>query len=310
MPKKEPVRNNVHVPSASDTPRNNDETALPLETVDISNLVSLQARKNIVAYTRELFSRRHFILANARARALTRGQNTFLGRAWLILQPILDVAVYALIFGYVLRISRGMDNFIGFLTIGVIYLKFATGGLSGGTTIIRSSRNLIHGFNFPSAAIPISATIKQAIDHAVPAVVAVMAALLFQSHKPVSWTVFLAIPLFLLMHCFSLGCMFIVGRITAFIPDTAALVGVLNRGLFFISGVFFDLRKFDRNPEIQAVMQANPIYQFLTGVRMAVLDGEVPPMNLWLYVTAWSFGLMVLGYLFFWQAEERYTSVK
>lgn len=281
-----------------------------LELIDDSQLFNLRGRDNLISYTRRLFARRHFILAYARSRSLSRGRNMFLGRTWLILQPILDVAVYAFIFGYVLHVSRGMDNFIGFLTIGVIYLKFATGGLSAGTSIIRGSKGLISSFNFPTAAVPISTTIKQMIDHAIPAVIAIIGALLFQLDQGISWTIVLVIPLYFLIHCFSLGCMFIVGRATAFIPDLSSIVGVINRGLFFISGVFFDLSKFDKNPHIQEIMQANPIYQFLTAVRQLVLDGEVPPLGTWLYIAAWSFGLLIIGYFYFWQAEERYAVVK
>jgi len=203
-----------------------------------------------------------------------------------------------------------MDNFIGFLTIGVIYLKFATGGLSAGTSIIRGSKGLISSFNFPTAAVPISTTIKQMIDHAIPAMVAIIGALLFQLDKGIPWTIILVVPLYFLIHCFSLGCMFIVGRATAFIPDLKSVVGIINRGLFFISGVFFDLSKFDKNPHIQEIMQANPIYQFLTAVRQLVLDGEVPPLGTWLYIAAWSFGVLIIGYFYFWQAEERYAVVK
>ena len=281
-----------------------------LQLVDDSELYSLRSRDNLLDYSRRLFERRHFILAYARSRSLSRGRNMFLGRAWLILQPILDVSVYAFIFGYVLHVSRGMDNFIGFLTIGVIYLKFATGGLTAGKSLIRGSKGLISSFNFPTAAIPVSTTIKQLIDHLIPALVAIICALLFQLDKGLSWTLVLVVPLYLLIHCFSLGCMFIVGRATAFIPDLAAIVGLVNRGLFFISGVFFDLSKFDKNPHIQALMEANPIYQFLTAVRQVVLYGEVPSLGTWLYISAWSFGLLIIGYFYFWQAEERYTVVK
>ena len=281
-----------------------------LELVDDSQLYNLRSRDNLASYTRRLFDRRHFILAYARSKSLSRGRNMFLGRAWLILQPILDVAVYAFIFGYVLHVSRGMDNFIGFLTIGVIYLKFATGGLSAGTSIIRGAKGLISSFNFPTAAVPISTTIKQMIDHAIPAMVAIIGALLFQLDKGIPWTIILVVPLYFLIHCFSLGCMFIVGRATAFIPDLKSVVGIINRGLFFISGVFFDLSKFDKNPHIQEIMQANPIYQFLTAVRQLVLDGDVPPLGTWLYIAAWSFGVLIIGYFYFWQAEERYAVVK
>ena len=233
----------------------------------------------------------------------------YLGRAWIVLQPILDTAVYILVFGVVLKISKNIDHFIGYLVIGVIFFNFIMRVLNSGAGLIQSSKGMISSFSFPKAALPISLTVKQLLDNVAPAIVGLLIAFLYHGLMPSP--AILTVPVFFLMiHLFSLGAMLIVARITAFIPDLKALVSTFTRGLFFVSGVFFDIHRFDSNETIQSIMLANPAYQFLTAVREATIYQTVPPLGRWLYLASWTFGLLIIGLIFFWEAEERYARVR
>ncbi|MBC3177835.1 ABC transporter permease [Corynebacterium lujinxingii] len=277
--------------------------------VDDTFLRRLSARPGLGRYLAQLWQRRHFIWAEARNKAFSRGRDMYLGRAWIVLQPILDTAVYILVFGVVLNISKNIDYFIGYLVIGVIFFNFITRGLNSGAGLIQSSKGMISSFSFPKAALPISLTVKQLLDNVAPAIVGLLIAFLYHGLTPSP--AILTVPVFFLMiHLFSLGAMLIVARITAFIPDLKALVSTFTRGLFFVSGVFFDIHRFDSNETIQSIMLANPAYQFLTAVREATIYQTVPPLGRWLYLAAWTFGLLIIGLIFFWEAEERYARVR
>lgn len=277
--------------------------------VDDTDLRRLSARPGLGKYLAQLWQRRHFIWAEARNKAFSRGRDMYLGRAWIVLQPILDTAVYILVFGVVLNISKNIDYFIGYLVIGVIFFNFITRGLNSGAGLIQSSKGMISSFSFPKAALPISLTVKQLLDNVAPAIVGLLIAFLYHGLTPS--LAILTVPVFFLMiHLFSLGAMLIVARITAFVPDLKALVSTFTRGLFFVSGVFFDIHRFDSNETIQSIMLANPAYQFLTAVREATIYQTVPPLSRWLYLAAWTFGLLIIGLIFFWEAEERYARVR
>ena len=277
--------------------------------VDDTYLRRLSARPGLGKYLAQLWQRRHFIWAEARNKAFSRGRDMYLGRAWIVLQPILDTAVYILVFGVVLNISKNIDYFIGYLVIGVIFFGFITRGINAGAGLIQNSKGMISSFSFPKAALPISLTVKQLLDNVAPAIVGLLIAFLYHGLTPSP--AILTVPVFFLMiHLFSLGAMLIVARITAFIPDLKALVSTFTRGLFFVSGVFFDIHRFDSNETIQSIMLANPAYQFLTAVREATIYQTVPPVGRWLYLAAWTFGLLIIGLIFFWEAEERYARVR
>ncbi|MDK8664494.1 ABC transporter permease [Corynebacterium coyleae] len=277
--------------------------------VNDTYLRRLSARPGLGRYLAQLWQRRHFIWAEARSKAFSRGRDMYLGRAWIVLQPILDTAVYILVFGVVLNLSKNIDYFIGYLVIGVIFFNFITRGLNSGAGLIQNSKGMISSFSFPKAALPLSLTVKQLLDNVAPAIVGLLIAFLYHGLTPS--LAILTVPVFFLMiHLFSLGAMLIVARITAFVPDLKALVSTFTRGLFFVSGVFFDIHRFDSNETIQSIMLANPAYQFLTAVREATIYQTVPPLGRWLYLAAWTLGLLIIGLIFFWEAEERYARVR
>jgi len=281
-----------------------------LVLVDGSELHSLEARPPLPAYIVQLWQRRHFARAEARSKSFSEGRDMFLGKIWIILNPLLQVAIYALIFGMVLQISRGMENFIGFLVIGVIYFGFVSTALNSSSNLIRSSRGLISSFSFPKASLVFSAIFRQLLDNVVPVLVAVAIALAFQPTVNVNWTLTLLPVHFLLLHVFLTGCSLIIARITAFIPDFKGIVTLISRGLFFASGVFFPISRFDGHPVLMSIMQGNPVYEFLTVVRAIILEGQPGPVSMWIDIIFWSFGLLLIGLLYFWHAEARYASVK
>lgn len=280
-----------------------------LAIIDDSRLLRLNTRPSLFEYLKLLHARRHFIAADAQQKSFKTGQGMFLGRMWLILQPLFEVSVYILIFGVVLNVSRGIENFVGYLIIGVVFFRFVSRGINAGSGLIQSSRAMISSFSFPRAALVLSKVYNQFLENIIPAVVAVtLARLLLIPEKP-SWTMALIVPIYILLHLFILGVVFIVARLTAFIPDIKSLVSLVTRALFFTSGIFFSLERFDGNPTLRGTMQANPVYQFLTAARDVTIYNALPSLETTLTILGWTLGLLILGGIFFWRAEERYTSV-
>lgn len=275
-----------------------------------ANLKPLDLKPGFRQYLTQLWQRRHFIKRYARAQSFSNGRNTFLGKLWVILDPLVQVAMYALIFGFILRTNRGIDNFLGFLIIGVIFFRVTSGSITAGSGLVQKNRALITSFHFPRATIAFSQTFKSFYDNLTPCILAVVLALLFQLESPLSWTFILVIPLYFLIHVFGAGATLISARITAFIPDFKQVISVCVRGLFFVSGIFFSIERFEHHEGLQTLMQLNPIYQFIHAVRTCVLDGQVPSSATWLYLTIWSIALLITGLVTFWSAEARYTHAK
>lgn len=278
--------------------------------VSASSLSTLEARPNLREYIRSLWLNRHYIARDARARVFSTGRGMFLGAAWIVLNPAIQVALYAFVFGFILKVDRGMENFIGFLIIGVILFGFISSGISGGVRLVQSNRGLLKSFSFPKATVALAKGLRSTVDSIPTLCLAVVAALASQYWITPSWTAVLIIPLYILMQFFLTGIILFVGRLTAFIPDFGSLVNVVNRILFFTSGVFWPIERFIQDPDIARIVMNNPCYQFLDAARQLVLHGNIPEAKTWFLLSLWSFGSFILGLIYFWRAEHRYAAIK
>ncbi|SDN22165.1 teichoic acid transport system permease protein [Actinomyces ruminicola] len=272
----------------------------------LQRLSPVGQRPRLGKYIAQLWQRRHFIWADARAKALGSQRGTLLGNAWLIVKPMLDSLVFFIIFGLLLQTSRGIENFIGYLIIGVTLFPPLQRAITGGAQVIQNGRNMIRGFSFPRAVLPISYTLRSAIDSLPPLLAVLLLVMALPPHALPTWHWVLIAPIFLLQFTFGLGLTFFTARITALLPDMRNIWPFLTQFWFYGSGVFFSYERFIDHPTMLAFMDVNPGYLILTMYRNCILYSTVPDARSWVMLIAWAFGTFALGFVFFWAKEVDY----
>lgn len=287
-----------------------ERTSDRLMAVSRNGLREQSQREFLGSYLRRLWKHRFFIFQDAYHRAFSVHQDKFLGRLWLVLEPLLFSAMYGFMFGVILNTSRGIENFVGYVILGTTFFRILQRALGAGSGLMKGSKPLITSFNFPRAAIVFGASAKNVFTSFLPALVAIALALAAQWGNWPGWEILALLPLLLLMHLFGLGLTLITARLTATVPDVKSLIPVIGRAWFYISGVFFLPEKYDNVPMIQDAMQLNPAYRFLDAVRGAVMYHSLPDLRQWVYLAVWSVAIALVGFIYFWLAEERYAQVR
>ncbi|HEV7205904.1 MAG TPA: ABC transporter permease [Jatrophihabitans sp.] len=268
------------------------------------------ARPPIVTYTRELWQRRHFITTFSTANNAVGYSDSILGQAWQLLTPLLNVAVYYLIFGLLLKTSRKIDNFIAFLVIGIFIFTFIQTAMLGGARAINANLALTRVLHFPRAVLPISSTLI-ALQRLLFSMV-IMLPIVLLSGEPLRWSWLLLIPAIALQSVFCLGLAFIMARIGAKIPDTSQVLPFVLRTWLYVSGVFFAIQTVanGRPHWVKQTLEANPGAVYMQLVREALLTKPPshPPYQ-WTLAVFWAIVSLVVGYIYFWKAEEQYGRV-
>ena len=145
------------LPEPVPAPDDQDLSALAVQW----GLSSSSARQPMGSYVRELWSRRYFIIALGSGRKSTQYRDTSLGRLWQVLGPILNAIVYYFIFGILLQTSKGVENFAGFLIIGVFTFTYTQRAVNGGMKSIVNNRQIIRAIHFPRAVLPLSVIVQE-----------------------------------------------------------------------------------------------------------------------------------------------------
>ncbi|HEY0677833.1 MAG TPA: ABC transporter permease [Chitinophagaceae bacterium] len=191
---------------------------------------------------RELFSYKDLLLRLVRRDFLMLYQQTLLGPVWIILQPLLTVFTYILIFDLIIGIpTNGIPPFLFYLTGITIWNLFADifTGLAG--TFVNNI-NIFSKVYFPRMIIPLATTLLH-FSRILIQLLLLIGVILFYYFsgklviKPETW-ILAVIPL-LLTGFIALGCGLIFAVFIAKYRDLMNLLQLLVRLLLFVSPVFF-----------------------------------------------------------------------
>jgi teichoic acid transport system permease protein len=301
------------------------------------------ARPGVFAYAGQLWARRHFIVGFATARNVAMYTEARLGQLWQVLTPLLNAAVYYLIFGKILNTSRGIPDFTAFLITGIFIFNFTQRSFITTSRVITDSLPLIRALPFPRACLPIGYVLIE-LQQLVMSMV-VLTVIVLATGEPLTWYWLLAIPALLLQAVFNVGMGLFLARLGAGADDFGQLMPFLVRTWMYASGVMYSISTIStlqKHPTLTYILQVNPAAVFINLVRNAILKTQrlaapgskpynpalcslynhssktsavydsaychatVTTPQLWLYGAAWAVVALIVGFVFFWQAETRY----
>lgn len=294
---------------ASDAPSGSSVNTLSsaelAELAKDSGLVQVGVRPRFGHYVKSLWQRRHFAIKLASSKSYARNQGSYLGQVWALLNPILWASVYLLVFGLLLNTSRGVDNFIGFLVTGVFMFRFISACISAGAKSITGNQGMITSLQFPRALLPI-ATVLAEFFTLLPSLV-VLLIIVPVTGEPITSSILLMPLAVVLAWLFGTGIAFIFARLVVQIRDFGQLIPFILRASMYISGVFFSIEHYvSQGGAAAAILSHQPIAIYLELVRSTLLTEMTASPSAWLWGIGWALGFPVVGFIFFWRAEEIY----
>ena len=263
-------------------------------------------RPPLDTYLRQLWRRRFYIREEARSKVAGNANRNLLGYGWLVLNPLFVGLGFYVIFGLILNTSRGIENFVGFLMIGVFFFQLSMRCVTGGTQAIRSGQSMIRAFAFPRAALPITVVVREVMNFMPTFIVLAVILAILPPTENLTWRVVLVVPAFVCQTLFALGCAFFLARLGHILPDMSNVVSVFARFWLYASGVFFSIDRFVDQPALQVVMKANPMFAYLQIYRNSILYGTDSPLWMWMLAVGWALVFVIFGFLFFYRGEESY----
>ncbi len=133
---------------ADEVPGGPDESSASLaELASEYGLRPSSARSGLASYLVKVWQRRHLIIAYATARNVSMYTEARLGQLWQVLTPLLNSAVYYLIFGVLFKADRGISNYTAYLVTGVFIFAFTERSIVVGSTVMRANITLIRALH-------------------------------------------------------------------------------------------------------------------------------------------------------------------
>jgi teichoic acid transport system permease protein len=291
--------------TSSAAPYAPQSTAVPT-SVSLRGLQRVGERPSFLDYLVSLWDYRHFIFYDAQARVQTGNEQDRLGRAWLVLSPLLNGLMFYLIMGVILESGSGTPNFIAFLIIGVFLFQMTTRAVSTSSRVIGANKNVIHAFHFPRASLVLAANLRELLSNIPVLITMLILIIVLPPSEEISWRWLLIVPIVALQFTFTLGLGLMLARLVSIFNDANQLITYAMRLWMYTSCMFFSIEKFNDQPVIRSLMEYNPLYNVLHLAREALLYGSAGEWRAWTILTVWALAALAVGIVVFWRGEATY----
>ena len=232
-----------------------------------------------------------------------RYKQTAIGVAWAILQPLLTMVVFTLIFGYVGGFqSKGLQYQVFSYSALLPWTYFAS-ALTGSSGSIAGNKPLVTKVYFPRVLLPIAGVSTPIVDFLLASIVLV--GLIFRYQTWPNIAIVLA-PLFLLVALITaLGIGLFFGALGSRYRDVPYVIPFLTSLGMYVSGVIVPMSQFPKYA--QWVLALNPMTAVINGFQWGVVSAPPPEPGKTLVSLAAMVVIFVLGLWFFRRTEPRFA---
>lgn len=221
-----------------------------------------------------------FLLRNLVIRDLkVRYKNSLLGVIWSLLNPLLMMMVYTVLFTILIP-DETIQNYPVFILVALIPWQMHTGALNASVHAITGSAPIIKKVYFPRILLPTATVLASLVNFLLASLVLLV--LLFVFGVGISIHA-LWIPLILLTQIvFMLGLGYLLAALQTFYRDTAMILEVGLLAWFFLTPIFYPFERFGTQAEVWGIVfnparlmrWVNPMASIVDGYR-TVLWGNV-----------------------------------
>jgi homopolymeric O-antigen transport system permease protein len=227
--------------------------------------------------------------AMARVALKSDASKFFLGYLWWILEPLLYVAVFYVVFNMILESKRA--DFLIFLMCGKFPFIWFSKTVNQASNSIVANKGLIGRINIPKSLFPMS-LVHEGLYRQSAVFTLLCGVLIAYGYEPsINWLWLL--PVMLVNYLMIAGCALIGACLVCLVRDFSMVISLGMNFLLFTSGIFWDVRNL-ADPETSALILAlNPLAFMLDAYRQVLMYQLAPDLIHLLYIGLGS--LVVIG---------------
>ena len=229
-----------------------------------------------------------------------RYRNTGIGVLWSVLNPLLFLLTFYLVFARLMHI--GIAHYASFAFTAIIAWSWLQGALQQSAESITSSATLTAQPGFPLQALPLAA-VGSGLIHLLIAL-PLLALLLLAEGVPLTWRAVTVLPLLGLQGLLLLGMSFIVAALNVRYRDTQHILPVILQVGYFLTPIFYDLNVV--GPEYRGYFTFNPMAVLIQAYRAVLMQGSFPDWRPLAGLFVLALLLLVVGRRYFERARDTF----
>lgn len=252
---------------------------------------------------REILGQHELIFFLAWREIAVRYKQTVLGITWAVMQPVMAMTVFSLVFGRLAGMPSDGVPYPLFAYCGLLPWQLFAYSLTESSNSLVANQNLLTKVYFPRLVIPISVVLASLVDFSIAG--ALLALLMVYYDAALTPAVFL-LPGFVLMAIgLSLGVGLWLSALNIRYRDVRYVVPFLTQFWLFATPVVYPASLVPAR--WQALYGLNPMAGVVEGFRWALLGTPPPSGSLLLVSICVTVLLLVTGALYFRRTESTFA---
>lgn len=248
-----------------------------------------------------IYNYRELLKTNIKKDVGGKYKNSFLGVLWSFINPLLQIAVYALVFQVILR--SNIENYAVYLCCALIPWQYFSSIVLRGAAVIIDNGNILKKVYFPREILPISLVTSEGVNFLISSII-IIGFVLF-SGVGLSVNVLWFFLILIIQYIVSLGIAFIVSSLTVYFRDLLHLLGVFMQLLFYATPIVYSIDAVPTN--FQWLLKLNPMSYLIEGYRDVFYYKTSPNFQNLAIALLMGVVLCVAGYFIFRKLEKRFA---
>ena len=250
---------------------------------------------------KNLYDYRELIKTSVKKDIGGKYKHSFLGVLWSFVNPLLQIAVYAIIFPLIMRNS--IENYTVFMICGLIPWTYFSTVLNRASFVMIENGNIIKKVYFPREILQLSLVTSETVNFLISCVL--ILAFVLITGMGISIYV-LAFPIVLIAQYIMLaGLSLIFSSITVYFRDLQHFIGVILQLFFYATPIVYSVETIPE--EFRWILNFNPMTYIIDGYRAIFYEKTMPDIPTLGIIIAISIGVTVIGYLLFNKLQKKFA---
>lgn len=255
----------------------------------------------MIGIFRNLFNYRELLKNNIKKEIRGKYKKSFLGIMWSFINPLLQIAVYALVFPLILKIKQ--ENYVIFLCTGLIPWTFFSTAISRSASIIIENSNIVKKVYFPREILPVSIISAETVNFLISSLI-ILLFVVFGGMGISKYIVFYPIIL-IVQYLLLIGISLIISAVTVFLRDLSHLIGIVLQLLFYATPIVYASETIPK--EFSWIINLNPMTYVINGYRDIFYNQVMPDINMLSIVFIISIISCIIGYSVFQKLQKSFA---
>lgn len=256
-----------------------------------------------------LYNFRHFIKSSIRNDFRARIARSRIGAAWVILQPLAQSAIFALVLSEVLSArlpgNLGKFTYAVYLLAGMLCWSLFFEIVNRCLGIFLENANLLKKISFPRITLPVISVGSGVLNNVFLAIATIVVCLFMDVRPTAAW---LSLPLLMLITAaLATGIGLFWGVINVFLRDVSQVAPVILQLWFWMTPIVYTSETVPS--AFSAVLKLNPLTPLVQAYQGVFLRNAFPDMGSLLYPTILSVLALIVAYATFRKASPDMTDV-